>query len=67
VGRYLPPHVYAGDPEWGARAVVAHRRLIAALRSRDVGAVVAITNEQVSDGARRLIERLADGGAWDAG
>jgi DNA-binding GntR family transcriptional regulator len=67
VGRYLPPHVYAGDPAWGARAVEAHTKLIAALRARDVDAVMSITTDQVADGARRLIERLADGGAWDGG
>jgi DNA-binding GntR family transcriptional regulator len=67
VGRYLPPHVYAGDSAWGARAVDAHTRLIAALRRRDADTVAAITTDQVADGARRLIERLEDGGAWDGG
>ena len=65
VGRYLPPHVYAGDPTWGAKAVDSHRRLIAALRRRDVDSVVAITTDQIADGARRLIERLGAGGVWD--
>ena len=65
VGRYLPPHVYAGDPTWGAKAVGSHRRLIAALRRRDIDAVQTITTEQVADGAARLIQRLGAAGAWD--
>jgi len=65
VGRYLPPQVYAGDPSWGAKAVDAHRRIIAALRRRDVDEVVALTTQQVADGANRLVERLAETGVWD--
>jgi DNA-binding GntR family transcriptional regulator len=65
VGRYLPPQVYAGDPNWGANAVKIHRRLIAALRRRDVDAVVALTTQQIADAARRLIERLGAAGIWD--
>jgi DNA-binding GntR family transcriptional regulator len=65
VGRYLPPQVYAGDPSWGPKAVDIHRRLIAALRRRDVDEVVALTTQQVSDGAGRLVDRLADAGIWD--
>ncbi len=45
--RYLPPHIYANDPQWGRNAVANHRKLIAALRRHDVDAVVRLTNEPV--------------------
>ncbi|MCV7402659.1 GntR family transcriptional regulator [Mycobacterium fragae] len=64
VARYMPLLVYAADPEWGAAAVDNHRRLIAALRRRDAGAVVEHTNWQFVDGARRLAERLDTSGIW---
>lgn len=65
VARYMPLRVYATDPEWGAAAVDNHRRLIAALRRRDVAAVVEHTNWQFDDGGRRLSERLDTSGMWD--
>ena len=65
VARYIPLTVYAADPEWGAVAVNNHRELVAALRRRDIAAVVEHTNWQFSDGARRLTERLDSSGIWD--
>lgn len=65
VARYLPVPVYAADPGWGAAAVDNHRQLIAALRRRDGAAVVAHTNWQFIDGARRLTEKLQSSGIWD--
>jgi DNA-binding GntR family transcriptional regulator len=64
VARYLPPLVYASDRQWGAKAVANHRRLIAALRRRDVDSVVALTSWQFTDGARRLTDRLDHTGIW---
>jgi DNA-binding GntR family transcriptional regulator len=62
--RYLPPFLYADDPDWG-EYVVAHRRdLIAALRRRDVDTVVRVTRDQFVDGARRLTARLDELGLW---
>ena len=62
--RYLPPHIYASDPQWGRHAVVNRRRLIQALRRRDVDTVVRLTDAQFSDGARRLTARLDELGLW---
>jgi DNA-binding GntR family transcriptional regulator len=65
VARYLPPLIYAADPQWGADAVASHRDLIDALRRRDVDTVVRLTSEQFSDGAHRLIARLEEIGLWN--
>jgi DNA-binding GntR family transcriptional regulator len=65
VARYMPPLIYAADPQWGVEAVANHRKLIAALRRRDVTEVVALTSWQFDDGARRLTERLEKTGIWD--
>lgn len=62
--RYMPPLVYAGDPEWGAAAVENHRRLIDALRARDTAAVAELTEWQFTDGARRLTAILESSGIW---
>jgi DNA-binding GntR family transcriptional regulator len=43
VARYIPPVLYAADPEWGDAAVDNNHRLIAALRRRDTDGVVAET------------------------
>jgi DNA-binding GntR family transcriptional regulator len=64
VARYMPPLIYAADPQWGIEAVQNHRLLIAALRRRDVAEVVRLTGWQFSDGARRLTERLEETGIW---
>jgi DNA-binding GntR family transcriptional regulator len=64
VARYLPPLLYAGDVGWGVDAVAHHHRLIDALRRHDVDAVVRIADEQFTDGARRLMERLDREGMW---
>ena len=62
--RNLPPLFYAGDPEWGVRAVANHRELTAALRRRDADTVVRLTEAQVTDGAQRLLARLDEIGLW---
>ena len=41
-----------------------HRELIAALRRRDVDAVVRLTSGQFTDGAQRLTARLDELGLW---
>ena len=64
VARYMPPLIYASDPQWGAEAVQNHRQVIAALRRRDVVEVVRLTGWQFDDGARRLTERLEETGIW---
>jgi DNA-binding GntR family transcriptional regulator len=64
VARYMPPSVYASDPQWATEAVDHHRRLIAALRRRDVAEVVRLTEWQFNDGARRLTARLEETGIW---
>jgi DNA-binding GntR family transcriptional regulator len=64
VARYVPPLIYAADPQWGVEAVENHRGLIAALRRRDVAEVVRLTGWQFDDGARRLTERLESTGIW---
>lgn len=62
--RNLPPGFYAGDAEWGSRAVTNHRALTAALRRRDVETVVRLTEAQFADGAQRLMARLEAVGLW---
>ena len=64
VARYLPPLIYAGDPQWGESTVASHRSLIEALRRRDVEAVVRVTSDQFTDGAQRLTARLDEMGMW---
>ncbi|MCG5434505.1 GntR family transcriptional regulator [Mycobacterium sp. MYCO198283] len=64
VARYMPPMVYAADPQWGAAAVDNHRRLVAALRRRDTAEVVRLTDWQFADGARRLLAHLEASGIW---
>ena len=64
VARYMPPLIYAADPQWGVEAVDNHRQLIAALRRRDVAEVVRLTGWQFTDGARRLTARLEETGIW---
>jgi DNA-binding GntR family transcriptional regulator len=63
-GRYLPPHIYANDPQWGRTTVANRRELIAALRRHDVDTVVRLTDVQFTDGARRLTARLDELGLW---
>lgn len=62
--RYLPPHIYASDPQWGVEAVANHRQLIEALRRREVDEVVRLTRSQFDDGARRLTSLLDGLGLW---
>jgi DNA-binding GntR family transcriptional regulator len=63
--RYMPPHIYAGDPAWGRAAVDNHRDLIAALRRGDVRTVLMLTNWQFTDGLQRLTARLDQTGIWE--
>jgi DNA-binding GntR family transcriptional regulator len=65
VARYLPPMLYAADPAWGADAIANHTRLIAALRRRDVAALIEHTTWQFTDGSRRLTETLNKIGIWN--
>ena len=62
--RYMPVHVYAGDPHWGAAAVDNHRQLIAALRRRDAAAVIERTVWQFTDAAARLTDTLERAGIF---
>ncbi|CAM4258566.1 HTH-type transcriptional regulator McbR [Mycobacterium basiliense] len=62
--RYMPAQMYAADPQWGAAAVDNHRLLIAALRTRDVAAVVEHTVWQFTDAARRLTKTLESNGIF---
>jgi DNA-binding GntR family transcriptional regulator len=64
VARYMPPLIYAEDPQWGALAVDNHRRLVAAVRRRDTDEVVTLAARQFDDGAQRLIARLEKSGIW---
>lgn len=64
VARYLPGHIFAGNPQWGASAVAGHREMIAALRRRDVATVVRLTGGEFTDGAQRLIARLDETKLW---
>ncbi|MCW2689164.1 MAG: GntR family transcriptional regulator [Mycobacterium sp.] len=64
MARYMPPMVYAADPDWGAAAVHNHRHLIAALRRRDLKDVLEQTTWQFTDGAKRLTEKLNRAGIW---
>ena len=59
----MPVLIYASDAAWGAAAVDDHRELIAALRRRDIAAVVGLTGLAVhrrgaaADRRLREIER----------
>jgi len=63
--RYMPVLVYAADPQWGAAAVENHRQMTAALRRRDVAAVIEHTVWQFTDAAQRLTEMLDRNGIFD--
>ncbi|WP_078326110.1 GntR family transcriptional regulator [Mycobacteroides salmoniphilum] len=65
--RYTPHLLFASDAEWTRHAVAAHDKLIAALRAGDNAEVVAQTEVQFIDGARRLIEYLDRAGMWSGG
>jgi DNA-binding GntR family transcriptional regulator len=56
--RYTPHPLFASDPAWARYAVETHDKLIAALRAGDTAEVIAQTEVQFIDGARRLIEYL---------
>ena len=64
VARYLPDHIYAGDPQWGIAAVAGHREMITALRQGDVDTVVRLTGGEFTDGAQRLIAQLDETKLW---
>lgn len=62
--RYLPPRVFASDPNWGTWAIANHRAIVDALRRRDTATVVQLTREQFTDAVQRLIARLDEIGMW---
>lgn len=62
--RYLPPQLFASDETWGTAAVLSHQKLIAALRTHDVDAVIDLTNGQFTDGLARLTAWLEQAGLW---
>jgi DNA-binding GntR family transcriptional regulator len=62
--QYLPPHVYAGDPNWGQDTVANRRDLIAALRRRDADEVIRLTHRQFTGGAKLLTARLDELSLW---
>ena len=64
VARYMPPLIYAADPQWGVEAVDNHRAVDRRAARRDVAEVVRLTGWQFTDGATRLTERLEDTGIW---
>jgi DNA-binding GntR family transcriptional regulator len=64
VARSLPALFYAADSGWGADTVDNHRKLVTALRDRDVTAVVEHTTWQFTDGANRLTALLDQSGVW---
>jgi DNA-binding GntR family transcriptional regulator len=63
--RYLPPRVFAADPQWGVDAVAHHERLVTALRQRDAAMVVQLTEAQFDDGLARLLDYLDRSGRWE--
>ncbi|ALR13525.1 GntR family transcriptional regulator [Mycobacteroides saopaulense] len=65
--RYTPHMMFASADAWARHAVDAHDKLIAALRAGDLAEVVAQTEVQFVDGARRLIEYLDGAGMWSGG
>lgn len=62
--RYTPHQIFASDPSWIDAATGSHDKLIAALRVGDIAEVVAQTEVQFTDGARRLIAYLDRAGMW---
>ena len=60
VARYIPPVLYAADPEWGDAAVDSNHRLIAALRRRDTDGVVTETAQWFTQ-IQRAFESGRDG------
>lgn len=65
--RYTPDQLFASDPSWIGPTTESHDKLIAALRAGDIVEVVAQTEAQFIDGARRLIEYLDRAGMWSGG
>jgi DNA-binding GntR family transcriptional regulator len=64
VSRYLPGQLYARDATWGPATVATHRELIDALRRRDVGTAVRLTNGEFTAAAQQLVTRLDEVGLW---
>jgi DNA-binding GntR family transcriptional regulator len=64
VTRYLPGQLYASDGTWGPTTVAKHRELIDALRRRDVGTAVRLTNGEFTTAAKQLVTRLDEVGLW---
>ena len=63
--RYMPYRLYAEDPEWRARALVDHHRMLEALRAGDLATAHDVVEAEFADGARLLIEHLERAGVWD--
>ncbi|AKP60390.1 HTH-type transcriptional regulator YdhC [Mycobacteroides abscessus subsp. bolletii] len=62
--RYTPHQLFAEDASWIVPTTETHDKLIAALRVGDIAEVIAQTEVQFVDGARRLIEYLDRTGMW---
>jgi DNA-binding GntR family transcriptional regulator len=60
VAQYIPPVLYAADPDWADAAVDNNHRLIAALRRRDTEGVVAETAQWFTQ-IRRAFEAGRNG------
>lgn len=63
--RYLPYRLYAEDEQWRTAAVEDNRRMLTALRDRDVATAHAVIEAEYANGARLLIDHLERAGVWD--
>lgn len=63
--RYLPYRLYAEDPAWCATALEDNRRMLEALRTKDVSTAHAVVETEYASGARLLVAHLERAGVWD--
>jgi DNA-binding GntR family transcriptional regulator len=56
--KYLPQQFYGADAQWRNAAANDHKIILAALRSRDVGAARDSVVSHVRDGKKRLLDHL---------
>lgn len=63
--RYMPYRLYAEDPEWRAGALVDHRRMLQALRDKDLETAHDVVDGEFANGARLLVAHLERAGVWD--
>lgn len=63
--RYMPYRLYAEDQKWRAGAIRDNRRMLDALRDRDVDTAHQVIDAEFAGGARLLIEHLERAGVWD--